>query len=88
MDRLKKKKKNNESITLIDVKEYKQLVLNQLREQQAVVSTKAENIISPITDTGSTLMNSFNLGMVAFDTISMGIRAIRRFSGLFRRRRK
>lgn len=87
MEKIQYKLQHSESVTLIDIKEQKQLVLKQIRDQQKNINKRAENIISPITDTGSTLMNSFNLGMVAFDTIMLGVRSFRRIARFFRRRR-
>ena len=88
MNRIKYKLENKEQITLLDIREQKQEVLREIRGQQDKVATRAENIIAPITATGSTLASSFNMGMIAFDTIRMGVRAIRRISDLFSRRRK
>lgn len=87
MDRIKYKLDSKEQITLLDIKEQKQNTLQKIRDQQDRLSQKTEQIIAPITATGSTLANSFNIGMMAFDTVMMGVKAIRRISKFLGRRR-
>ncbi|WP_018108450.1 hypothetical protein [Bacteroides propionicifaciens] len=86
MNRIKEKLERNEQVTMADLREHKKAVLNQLRLQQEAVKTSAENIISPIANTGSSLISSFNWGMAAFDTIFIGFRAVKRILGLFARK--
>lgn len=88
MERIQYKFKNKLPITLIDIRDYKQTVIKEINKQQEVITNKTEDIITPITDTGSTLMNSFNFGMMAFDTVRLGVRTFNKIGRFFRRRRK
>lgn len=88
MNRIQEKLERKEQVTMADLREHKRAVLQQLRLQQDAVKNSAENIISPIANTGSSLISSFNWGMAAFDTIFIGFRAVKRILSLFARKSK
>ena len=86
MERIQYKFKNKIPVTLVDLEDYKRLIIGKINEQQEIITEKTDAIITPITNTGSTLMNSFNIGMMAFDTIMVGVRTFNKIGRLFRRK--
>ncbi len=88
MERIQYKFKNKIPVTLVDLEDYKRLIIGKINEQQEIITEKTDAIITPITNTGSTLMNSFNIGMMAFDTIMVGVRTFNKIGRLFRRKKR
>ena len=87
MNKIKDKLVRREQITMTDIREHKRLILGQIKEQQDVLKNKTEQIFAPITDTSSSLLSSFNLGMAAFDTFLVAFKALRGLGRIFRRKR-
>lgn len=88
MSKIKDKINRNESVSMADIKEHKQEVLKKIRLQQNVIKDKAELIISPIADTGSSLISSFSFGKSTFETFMLGYRIVKGITRLFSRKRR
>ena len=85
MNKIQYKIQNNYPIKLQDLREHKQEVLKEVREQQDLLSGRFDKIVAPFTraEGSNPIMNSFNIGMAAVDTIIMGVRAFRKIGRLF-----
>lgn len=88
MSKIKDKINRNEPISMKDIKEHKQEVLRLIRLQQDVIKDKSEQLISPIADTGSSLITSFNFGRSTFENFMLGFRIVKGITRLFSRRKR
>lgn len=89
MEKIKYKIQNNYPITLEDLKEHKREILGEIHEQQNLLNDRFERIVAPFTrsENSNPLMNTFNMGMAAFDALASGFRIMRKISNFFMRKR-
>ena len=80
---------NPQKITLEDIAQRKQEILQDIRNQKQAMADTTRRIFAPLAPAasgGSSLMRSFNTGMAIFDGVMLGMKMIRKVRGLFRKR--
>ncbi len=77
--------------TLEQLMQRKAALLQEIKEQKTRMAQTAHDITAPFTPTArksNSIMRAFNGGMIAFDGLLLGLRIMRKFRGLFGRRRR
>lgn len=75
-------------ITLEDVAQRKQKVLQEISDQKRIMTNITHRIFAPLTPAASSsnaLIRSFNNGMAIFDGVMIGMKIIRKIRRLFRK---
>ena len=78
-----------QKITLEDIAQRKQEILQDIRNQKQAMADTTRRIFAPLAPAasgGSSLMRSLNTGMAIFDGVMLGMKMIRKVRGLFRKR--
>ena len=78
-----------QKITLEDIAQRKQEILQDIRNQKQAMADTTRRIFAPLApaaSSDSSLMRSFNTGMAIFDGVMLGMKMIRKVRGLFRKR--
>lgn len=78
---------DNKKVTLEDITRRKEEVRKEITAQNKVIVSSVRNIFAPEPTDSSTssLMRSFNTGMVIFDGVMTGIKIMRKIRAFFRR---
>lgn len=75
-------------ITLEDIAQRKQEVLQEICDQKQAMADTTRRIFAPLAPAasgGNALMRSFSTGMAIFDGVMLGMKMIRKVRGLFRK---
>ncbi|WP_455592591.1 hypothetical protein [Bacteroides sp.] len=79
-----------QKITLEDIAQRKQEVLDKIRVQKETMSDIAHQIFAPLepaTSGVNSLMRSINTGMAIFDGVMLGLKMMRKLRAMFKKRR-
>lgn len=84
-----KSTKQNDGITLEEIRKRKAVIKKQLESRKQVMSIKTQSLFTPseeLTRWDHT-MNLINNGIAVYDGLMMGLRLMGKFRGYFRRRK-
>lgn len=79
----------NQKITLEDIAQRKQELLEEIRAQKQAMTDTTRRIFAPLAPAASgtsALMRSFNTGMAIFDGVMLGMKVIRKIRSLFNKK--
>lgn len=78
-----------QKITLEDIAQRKQEVLDKIKIQKETMSDITHQIFAPLEPAASgvnSLMRSINTGMAIFDGVMLGLKMMRKFRAMFKKR--
>ncbi len=76
-----------QDITLEDITLRKEALQKEIREEKKLIKESASNLFAPVRPSNKLqmIMHSINSGIVAYDGILLGMKAIKRVRQLFRK---
>ncbi len=77
------------SLTLEDITRQKAELLAQIRQHQQEISRLSKQLIDPLrpaTNKGNSIVRAFNTSLAVIDGIKMGLKLMRSFRKVFRKR--